>query len=308
MCGDSKTNSNKKRGYIYLKDDSYRFHCHNCGADKDFKWFLRDIDNDLYNDFRKESAWNAFSGPKHEDTIDTSIFKQTRRPRPPKHQKYMVPLDSTDENNPGRKYLLERGVNEKALNKVLWTEHYDKAISELFGDKYEGRSIPTTGIVFPVYANISGTDTIIGYQLRSVDKNVSKAHRFITCMSDGYNAMFGLKDINFTKQVYVVEGPIDSLFIPNCVAVLTSTLWKADIPNAVYINDCEPRNTQVSKQVKKCIDKGLSVVMLPMKYNGMDVNDIVKKFKYTTDELLTLFKKYTYKGLKAEVAFAQWVK
>ena len=100
----------------------------------------------------------------------------------------------------------------------------------------------------------------------------------MTVLSDkNEHRIFGAEQVNKTKPFYVVEGPIDSFFLDNSVAVCGSDLGIVDHPNAIFILDCEPRNQQIVNKVKKLIDRGSKVCLLPPEeYYGMDLNDIVK--------------------------------
>ena len=50
-CGDSKRNKNRTRGYFYQRKSDYNFKCHNCGVSKSFTYFLKDIDQSLYDQY-----------------------------------------------------------------------------------------------------------------------------------------------------------------------------------------------------------------------------------------------------------------
>lgn len=126
------------------------------------------------------------------------------------------------------------------------------------------------------------------------------------CKEQSKSGVFGINRLDFSKTIYVVEGPVDSLFLPNCIAVFTSALWRANMSDAVYINDCEPRNAQIVDQVKRCIDKGYKTVLLPNQYNSLDVNDIVMKYNLNESELVKLVEQYTFSGLTAKMKFSQW--
>jgi transcription elongation factor Elf1 len=305
LCGDSEKNSNKKRGYIYEKEGTYRFHCHNCGQDKKFSGLLYEMDSELYNDYRKENALSSLK----DDIIDDSLFKQSRQfPKKVEKDKYLIPIAETDINNPGREYLLSRNVPESSFKRVYWTKHYDLLINESFGEKYESIKKPTSGLVFPLFAKVDDAYSCIGYQYRTIDKECPKAKRFMTCATEGLQGLYGIEHVDFTKQIYVVEGPIDSLFLPNCIAVLTSSVWRASIPSAIYINDCEPRNKSVMEQVKKCISLNYKTVMLPEEYTSLDINDIINKYKITQSELESLVLNNVYQGLYAKVKFSKWNK
>src|SRR3990167_2148382 len=55
VCLDSKTNKRKKRGYIYEKNGKLLFRCHNCDASMLFSNFLKQLDQNLWNQYRLET-------------------------------------------------------------------------------------------------------------------------------------------------------------------------------------------------------------------------------------------------------------
>lgn len=308
LCGDSLKNTNKRRGYIYLKDTTYRFHCHNCGEDKKFSGLLYELDSELYNEYRKDIALELLETNKSEEKNKNDTQNVDKKfPTIALITKYCTKLSELNDEHPARQYMLNRKVPESEYKRLYYTDKFSELVLHSFGDKYENIKKPDSGILFLLHAYDNDVCQIVGYQLRSIDPNISKAQRFMTCAYDGYNIMFGLDKLDITKPHYVVEGPIDSLFIGNSIAVITSTLWKANLQNAIYINDCEPRNQSVSKQVKKCIDAGYKTVMLPEQYTGMDINDIAKT-GVVDNSLLNLINENTYQGLPAKVFFAKWSK
>ena len=54
----------------------------------------------------------------------------------------------------------------------------------------------------------------------------------------------GLDRIDMSKQIYAVEGPLDSLFLDNCIAVGGSDLNKLE-SDVIIIFDNEPRNKEI---------------------------------------------------------------
>ena len=310
LCGDSQRNANKKRGYIYLKGNMYRFHCHNCGKDVPFKSFLYIIAPDLYKDYKEESLFGKL---KREEAINVSEQCKKQSHYINTHtEKFLINLTELQDDHPAIEYVRDvRRIPRVRWKQIFWTEQYQELINEHFGDKYKNSGLPSTGIVFVVRSldpKISGLENhpIIGYQLRSIDKNCPKAKRFITCIEPQKSGCFGIDTLDWNKPIYVTEGPIDSLFLPNCIAVLTSALYRADIPNATYINDCEPRNKEIVKQIGKAIDKGYRVTLLPDKYFSLDINDIVCNYNLSESELVNLIETNSYKGLEAKLQFSKW--
>ena len=54
ICGDSKKDKHKARGYLYKKDDGLSYKCHNCGAAHKFYAFLKTVNLTLWNEYKAE--------------------------------------------------------------------------------------------------------------------------------------------------------------------------------------------------------------------------------------------------------------
>ena len=190
------------------------------------------------------------------------------------------------------------------FHRVKWCSDFPKLVRDTIGEKYSKTKLPKEGIIFEL-KDFDGKVT--GYQIRSIDKNVPKSQRFVICSINEEHDFF-YDTLDYTKKVYVIEGCTDSLFLNNSIAVLSSMLWKIHpSENCVYVNDQEPRNASVCKQIEKCISLGYPVVLLPREYENMDINDIVNS-GIPPKDLETLFQKHTYTGLKAKMFFAKWKK
>lgn len=310
LCGDSEKKQTKKRGYIYNKEGTYRFHCHNCGRDMSLKNFLYNVSPELYKDYREETLFGKLV---HTDQQVEQLCKQQSKHITINKEKYLTNITELQNDHPAVMYVRDvRRIPKVRWNQVYFTEHYQELINEHFGDKYKNSNLPSTGIVFVVRSfasEISGVDNdypVIGYQLRSIDPNCPKAKRFITCIEPQKTGVFGIDKLDWNKQIFIVEGPIDSLFIPNCIAVFNSALYRVEIPNAIYVNDCEPRNKEIVKQIDRCISKGNRVALLPEKYFSLDINDIVCKYNLSESELIELLETNSYQGLEAKLKFSKW--
>jgi hypothetical protein len=135
--------------------------------------------------------------------------------------------------------------------------------------------------------------------------------RYMTIkLDDNMERIYGLDKVDFSKKVYAVEGPIDSLFIPNAIAVAGASFTSAYLlglsSNLVVVFDNEPRNVELCKQIKKCIDSGYTVSLMP-ETGYKDINDLVKA-GWTQDRILSLIDDNTVSGLEAIARFNQWKK
>src|SRR5690606_21687524 len=113
-------------------------------------------------------------------------------------------------------------------------------------------------ILFP-YFNIHGK--VFAYSARALHETEEAKYYMIKL--DETERVYGVDRLDFSKRVYAVEGQIDSLFLPNCVAVSGSSFDTATLQqlktNLTIIPDNEPRSREITKIIKKTIDLGYSV-------------------------------------------------
>ena len=54
ICGDSKKDKSKARGYIYRKDTSLFYKCHNCGYGSSLGNLIKEVDSRMYSEYSIE--------------------------------------------------------------------------------------------------------------------------------------------------------------------------------------------------------------------------------------------------------------
>ena len=101
---------------------------------------------------------------------------------------------------------------------------------------------------------------IFAYQGRAFGKEKPK---YITIILDeSVPKIFGLDRVDPSRDIFVVESPIDSLFIQNCIAVAQSDLRVPQYKDkAILVPDNEPRNKQIVQQLERAIDDNYRVVV-----------------------------------------------
>ena len=124
--------------------------------------------------------------------------------------------------------------------------------------------------------------------------------------------IYGLDRVDYGQRIFVVEGPIDSLFLPNAIAVSgssfdTPTIRKL-LANATIVMDNEPRNKEIVKQLEKYIEMGYSVCMFPDTVKQKDINEMVLEGGLSPDEIIDLINTNTYTGMEAKLKFINWRK
>ena len=217
--------------------------------------------------------------------------------------KYLTPVSELNYSHPAYSYLRKRCIDPENLQYVYYTTEFDKFIHENIKEKYDNVSMPTEGIVFKLY---DLEHNIQGFQIRNINAT-SKANRFMTCAINETHGYFYTAPIDKSKEYIICEGPIDALSISNGIAVLNAALYKfkntLDI-SCVYFNDQEPFNKEVDKEIRTCIDRNLSTVLLSKEYFGLDINDI--KCKYPDISIEELAKENSYQGLQAKFMYSKW--
>ena len=123
--------------------------------------------------------------------------------------------------------------------------------------------------------------------------------------------IYGLDRINKDETVYVVEGPIDSMFLENAVATADSNLASAerliDKTKLVLVYDNEPRNKEIIKLMDKAIDNHYQVVIWPEYLEEKDINEMIMN-GFSPDDIQDIISKNTFVNLRAKMEFINWKK
>lgn len=140
-------------------------------------------------------------------------------------------------------------------------------------------------------------------QARALDPNVEKRYRYMTLMFDeSCDKIFGLERADFSKPLNIVEGPIDSLFLPNCLAMAGADAPDKYSSKATNIFDNEPRAVDICRRIRKIINKGYSVVIWPRDLHLKDINDMV----LAGLDVERMIKDHTFRGPMAQLKFNEW--
>ena len=205
-----------------------------------------------------------------------------------------------------RKYLEDRQIPFEHYSSLYYTE--TPQILSFLSDKYKDRVLGTDPrIVLPFYDE---SGELIGLSGRAINNSPL---RYLTMrFQDDLPLIFNLHKVDKTKTIYVTEGPIDSLFLPNSIAVAGSDFKKIDDSikeNAVLIYDNEPRNREILKKLSEVIDLGYSVcIWNDKRLNGLkDINEMILN-GLTIDEVVSIIEKCTFSGLSAKTKFMEYKK
>jgi transcription elongation factor Elf1 len=299
LCGDSQKNKTKCRGYVYRKKNDYFYMCHNCGASTSFYNFLKQVDPSLVEEYQLERYKNSANTNSPEPTFSELKVKPIFK------KKVDLPsIDSLPDGHFAKDYVIGRKIPESFYSSLYYAEDY-KAFVDSFGvekDIMQGDK----RLVIPFYDK---EGNITGFQGRALGE--SKIRYITIKLADDVPRIYGLDRVDETKRIFVFEGPIDSMFIENSVAVASSALESAveylDKSKIVLVFDNEPRNKEIMKLMEHAIDNHFNVVVWPEMIKEKDVNDMILE-GFDNEELYDIMNKHTYVNLRAKMEFVNWKK
>ena len=290
ICGDSQKHKNKARGYFYQVKTNTNYKCHNCGASLSLNNFLKQLDSTLHKQYCLEKFKEGHTGknfvveePKFD--FNKPVFKKA------------IDLPKASEVPAAKLYLEKRRLDPAkfyfAHKFKKWANTQKKTFDSVHKDD--------SRIIIPMYDT---ERNLIGFQGRSLGPSSVK---YITVMlNDNAPKIYGLDRINQDKTVYIVEGPFDSTFVENSVALCGSDGDMAHLKGSsiVYVYDNEPRNKEIVGRIQKCIDKGERVVIWPRGIEQKDINDMV----LAGHNIMPILNSNIYSNLEAKIKFNYWKK
>jgi predicted RNA-binding Zn-ribbon protein involved in translation (DUF1610 family) len=290
ICGDSQKHKNKARGYIYVVKNNTNFKCHNCGASLSLNNFIKKIDGTLHKQYTLEKFKEGHTGRGF--VVEEPEFKFKK----PVFRK-KLDLPKASENADAREYLEKRKLNPDkfyfANNFKRWVNTKKQTFDTIGRDE--------SRIIIPMYDR---DKNLIGFQGRSLVPNSVK---YITVMlEDEAPKIYGLDSIDEKLSVYVVEGPFDSTFVNNSVALCGSDgdLGYLEGSDTILVYDNEPRNREIVGRIERCIERNQKVVIWPSNIIEKDINDMV----LAGHDVMSMLKLNTYSGLEAKLKFNTWKK
>ncbi len=287
ICGDSKKNKSKTRGYFYTIKADVNFRCHNCGASMTFSNFLKEIDTVLH----KQYVFERFKDGK---TGRGTVVEEPKFNFQPPEFKQKIDLPKADSNERAKEYLERRKLNPSdfyyASKFKAWTNSHKKTFDDFNYDEPR--------IIIPLFYKKSW----IGFQGRSLGPNSVK---YITVIFNEHSPkIYGLDNIRRDAPVFVTEGPFDSTFIRNSIAMCGADgdVGKWGVSTPVWVYDNEPRSKEITSRISNNITNGESVVIWPNKIKEKDINDMV----LAGHDVQSIVESNIYKGLEANLQFNTW--
>ena len=228
ICGDSNKSKFKKRGWFLDYKGKYRFKCFNCGISVLATTWLKKYYPQYYSQYIQELLLINGDSDKPKSVVTK------KKPRSEKKDlKYFISINSDND--------LSKSALEVCTSRNIPNNKYKNWYVATDG-RYKNR------LIIPIYDK---KNQIAYWQGRALENQDPK---YLNCFRSCDDAILAqLETVNLSQPIIIVEGYIDSLFIENSVATM-STNWSQDIQekldnlNCYYLIDYDKDNKQVQKR------------------------------------------------------------
>lgn len=307
ICGDSTKNKTKRRFYFYENRGMFFVKCHNCSYSSSFSKFLKTTDNSLYRNYilelyKEGILKNGEEQNKIQEIVPCPVLptSSVAQNNIQKALKSLISVDKLPDSNEARTYVVSRRIPPKFYSRLFFCEDFGAFSAQI--DPCSKNSYKEPRLIIPFYDESGVPFMCQGRSLPSSDSSI----RYMTIKEPGTtkSKIYGLDRFDPKKPFYVVEGPFDSMFLENCIAVAGSDFGLIS-GNCTVVLDNETRNAEISNQYRSCIKRGLKVCIWPKEIVEKDINEMVLSGKTNIQEIID---NNTYCGLAATLAFNNWSK
>lgn len=302
---NSHKNSRKARGYIFEENGKLIYYCHNCGISLSLISFLKQINPELYRSFcfeafKTEDKFNYFIEnkiSKKPKFVDFDIFSNLKK------------ISELSDTTSFKQFIIKRKIPSDYYCKLFACPNFMEWTNTIKPNSFSLKSLKfdEPRIIIPF---IDKQKNIIAFQGRSLQSSNNPKYLTIT-LNEGVPNIFGFDSLNINELVYVLEGPIDSMFIANSIAVAGSNLSIINkiLPKdqIVLIFDNEKRNKEIVKKMEQVINNNHKIVIWPSTFYYKDINDAIIN-EITIDSILNTIVKNTFTELTAKLKFNEWRK
>ena len=300
-CGDSQKSRSKARGFVYRKKNDLFYKCHNCGMGATLGNLIKYVDSKIHKDYIMERYRSGVktNNPEPEFNFDVPVFRKKRKGVLKNGWSAGGPaISDLSTDHPARKIVEKRLIPSEFFSDLYLCESFYKFTNTLIPNKFPSLDGDHPRLLIP-FRDEKGE--IFAYQGRAFGKEKPK---YLTIKLEERDKIFGLDRVDKKEHVYIVEGPLDSLFLDNCIAIAGADVPSMDCDFTI-IFDNEPRNRELLKQIEKEIKKGHKVALWPDSMKHKDINDMIMA-GYTKKQIQEIIDNNTYSGLQANFQLSQW--
>jgi transcription elongation factor Elf1 len=294
-CGDSKKNKSKARGFVYAVKNEYFYKCHNCSKGTTLGKLIEHIDPQIYKEYVIEKYKSG-----NNNTVQEPEFKFEPVKFDDKTLKDLTRFDKIP-NHPAYKMFIENRHLKDYHDKLYVTWHFYDWVNKLIPNKFPNIKEDHPRVIIPF---LDVDNKMFAFQGRAFGDEEPK---YITIkLDENKRRIYGLDRLDINKTIYITEGPIDSLFLPNAIAVAGSDLEIKNLKRkAVYVFDNEPRSIEIVNKMKKLIEKNYNICIWPKSLKYKDINDMVMS-GMSPVEVQGIIDNNTFSKLSAHQQLANW--
>ena len=285
-CGDSQKFRNKARGYFYRKKNDFFYRCHNCSIGTNLAKVIKYVDSDIYREYVLE----RYKGDVPKTEQPEFNFEAPKFKKRDPHLEDLISINTLNVDHPARQFVTSRKIPEEFYSDLYLCPKFFKWSKIQSQQEHPRLVIPfrdEAGEVFAAQGRAFGKET----------------PKYLTIKFDDKPKIFGLDRIDFSRRFYVVEGPIDSLFLDNCLAVAGADFRSLPPGDTTIVLDNEPRSREIIKQMERLVHQNYELVIWPDTITQKDINDMVlagqQNIQITIDN-------NTFSGLEAKMKLAAW--
>ena len=268
------------------------FRCHNCGASMTLSNFLKEIDPAIHKQYVFERFKSGHTGRGTVVEEPTFNFEA-----PTFTSKILLPLCS--EVRSAKRYLEGRRLDPTQFYYAKKFKEFVNSYKQTFGSGDEQSiKFEEERIIIPLFYK----KKLVGIQGRSL--GFSPVKYITTMFYDDAPKIYGLDKIRTGTSVYVTEGPFDSTFIRNSIAMCgaDADVSRWGISDPIWVYDNEPRSKEIVSRIERTISTGAKVVIWPSTIKEKDINDMV----LAGHDVQSVVESNVYSGLKANLQFNTW--
>ena len=303
ICREGKSWGKKKRLYYLIAKDSIC--CHNCGwFSKPLKW-IQEVSGFTYDEIVEES--------KDFHLIDLNSVN-TEEP-PVRINNETLPVDSINILSEQEDiYWKDQPIVQEAI-RFTQGRRLDKAVNRpksLYVSLTD--YIHKNRLIIPFFDE---NNKIRHYQSRAIFEQDMKDRPKYLSKVNSDKTLFNINNVDVNlDDLFILEGPIDSFFLRNSVAVAgiqensdntfsirqSEQIKRYSLFNRVWVLDSQWCDTASLMKSRRLVESGENVFIWPrdIGQNFKDLNDMC--VKYDLDEISPEFiLKNTFSGLKAKV-------
>ena len=281
VCGDSAKSKIKARGYFYRKSNAMFFRCHNCNESMSLGSFVKLVDPNLYEQYIFDRYKNGENG--HSNYEKPSFSEFDFKPHFTNQESDAIlssypRIDSLPDEHFAKRYVIDRQIPEEYHKELWFVSDFKVLVDKLEPDNQYSLKENDARLVIP-FKDKKGS--LIALQGRTLTNSYI---RYITIKVDkDAPKIFGLDRVDPNKCIYVVEGPIDSMFLDNSIAVGGASISAKDLHNIgddmvrVFDNECRNKAI-VEEMVKLTEDEDDWICVWPDSTAVKeDINDLILK-------------------------------